>query len=149
MRTNWFYALVACILIVPAFLISLFPLNFIKSGIGQEVFFWPVSLAVHMSEWYWDAGIRYDCSNILLFGYKSSFSIVVPATLEETKANLAGKVADVRLWLSWVNGNEFSSGKNNRTQQTFAMQSFNVCSAGTKLPFAAQELMSAFDASQF
>ena len=97
MSSSWHYVFAACVLVVPAVLFFVFPLEFVKAGIGQEISFLPVSWATRLSGWYWKIGIRYDCSNISLFGFRSSFSNVVPALLEETKGNLVGQVTDERV----------------------------------------------------
>ena len=87
----WPYAaFVAPIIGVAAFLI--YPFEFIKAGWFESLFFTSNNWAVSLIQWHWAHTSRYDCSNISLLGYTSSYSVIVPAITEGLPDNIVSQV---------------------------------------------------------
>ena len=96
MSRRWYFW---CVLIalLGACLFVLFPLEFIEFGWFDGVVLTPYTWAVQLVELHWVHSDRYKCNSVSLAGYISSFSVVVPITLDGSPENIVAQIDQDRV----------------------------------------------------
>jgi hypothetical protein len=60
----------------------------IKNSPLSSISFFPTVISASILDFYFQAGVIFDCQNIPLLGYKKSFSVIVPYFDDVGKGNL-------------------------------------------------------------